>query len=93
MQTFRDLSAQIPTGDFGIYTLSWNERGEWSARTATGVERRLGRGDPLAKASLITGAVTHALSARLGEIAYVDLRYSNGFSVGWRASAAKGDAP
>jgi len=27
------------------------------------------------------------LAARSGEVAYVDLRYSNGFSVGWNAPA------
>ena len=82
-QVYRELSASLATTDFAITSLELNTRGEWVARTASGVELRLGRGDPLQKATLITGAVTRALGARLAEIHYVDLRYSNGFAVGW----------
>ncbi|MEK6805912.1 MAG: FtsQ-type POTRA domain-containing protein [Pseudomonadota bacterium] len=92
-QTFRDLSAQIGAGDFAIAALTLDARGEWTARTQSGVELRLGRGDPLPKAALIAGAVTRALGSRVAEIAYVDLRYSNGFATGWRADVAKGEKP
>lgn len=95
VQTFRELSARIGAGDFAIAALTLNPRGEWTARTGSGVELRLGRGDPLPKAALIAGVVTRSLGLRLAEINYVDLRYSNGFAVGWaeRCSATANDAP
>ncbi len=85
LQTFRDLSAQIGASDFIPVSLKLDERGAWTAYTRAGVELRLGRGDPLSKTALINGAVAPSLGARLAQINYVDLRYTNGFAVGWRA--------
>lgn len=87
LQTFRDLSEQLRGTGFAPMTLIWGARGEWTARTASGMELRLGRGDPRVAAALLQGVAAHTLAAREAEIAYVDLRYTNGFAVGWRNGA------
>ena len=71
-------------GPFVPVALELNARGEWSARTAEGVELRLGRGAPIDAVSALNGPVRTALEGRLTEVAYVDLHYINGFAVGWR---------
>lgn len=84
LQMFRVLSESLNTTPFVPAALTLGARGEWLARTESGIELRLGRGDPQVAASVLRGTAAQALTARLGEIAYVDLRYSNGFAVGWR---------
>lgn len=48
------------------------------------IEVRLGRRDVEARLDRFLSAAWPALQARAGQIAYVDMRYTNGFSVGWR---------
>lgn len=85
-EAFAALRAQLADSPFLPVSLAENERGEWAARTADGIELRLGRGDPLAAVHLLSGPVRTALEGRLQEVTYVDLHYINGFAVGWRES-------
>lgn len=63
---------------------------ELDARRATrltlagGIVLRLGRNDVAERAHRFCGTALAALAPRLGEVAYVDMRYTNGFAVGWR---------
>ena len=65
-------------------------RVQLDARRATrltlvgGIVLRLGRDDVVARARRFCASVLAALSARLADVAYVDMRYTNGFAVGWR---------
>ncbi len=68
-------SAFVPTG------LTLDIRGEWRLATARGIELRLGQGDPLTRTALLLGAVSHTLRDQIDSVAYIDLRYSNGFAV------------
>lgn len=88
LQTFRALNEQLGATVFAPMALSWGARGEWTARTAADTELRLGRGDPLVAAAVLQGVAAQTLTARADEIAYVDLRYTNGFAVGWRSGAS-----
>lgn len=83
-QTFRGLSAQLIPSSFALLGLARDARGEWSARTTAGVELRFGRGDPADKIEMLLGPAERELKARMSEVKYVDLRYTNGFSVGWQ---------
>lgn len=58
-------------------------RGAWSLAMANGVEVRLGRQDVNARLERFIRVAGPVVAARAGEVNYVDLRYSNGFSVGW----------
>jgi cell division protein FtsQ len=51
---------------------------------AGGIVLRLGRDDVADRVRRFCGSVLAALSARLADVAYVDMRYTNGFAVGWR---------
>lgn len=66
-----------------------DERGAWTLNLSNGVEVRLGRQDVAARLERFIAAASPVLATRTGEVAYVDMRYSNGFSIGWgRAPAA-----
>lgn len=62
-------------------------RGAWSLTLSNGVEIRLGRQDVQARLERFIQVASSLVAARSGEVRYVDLRYSNGFSVGWNVPA------
>jgi cell division protein FtsQ len=89
-EAFAALRAQLGDTPFAPVALEQNARGEWTARTADGIDLRLGRGAPLDAAPRLSGPVRTALEGRLQEVTYVDLHYINGFAVGWRQSVGDG---
>lgn len=83
---YRQLSARLEGTPFALAGLSQDARGDWTGRTAGGIELRFGRGDPSQALDTLLGPAARALAERIEEIEHVDLRYTNGFSVGWRES-------
>ena len=69
----------IPVG-LDVRTVELDARGAWNLKLTNGVDVRLGRRDVIA--------------GRAADIDYVDMRYSNGFTVGWKDGAsAPADEP
>ncbi len=87
---FEGLRERLADTPFTPVALDQNARGEWTARTAEGIELRLGRESPLDAVARLAGPVRTALEGRLQEVTYVDLHYINGFAVGWRESVGAG---
>jgi cell division protein FtsQ len=58
-------------------------RGAWQLTLGNGVAVRLGRQDVPARLERFISVASPVVAARAAEVRYVDLRYSNGFSVGW----------
>jgi cell division protein FtsQ len=87
-RVYRELGAALKDSPFVPAGLDLSSRGEWTLHTAGGIELRLGEQAPQSRAGLILGVVTHALADKLAQVAYVDLRYSNGFAVGQAAAPA-----
>lgn len=81
---YRQLAARLDHTAFALAGLNQDARGDWTGRTASGIELRFGRGDPSRALDTLLGPATRALADRMEEIEHVDLRYTNGFSVGWR---------
>lgn len=60
-------------------------RGAWQLTLANDVIVRLGRQDLDGRLERFIRVASPLVATRGGEVRYVDLRYSNGFSVGWNA--------
>lgn len=88
MDAYKDLSKGLASTPLPLAQLDMDKRGEWLAYASNGIELRLGQGDPIDKLDMITGPMLRALGPRLQEVNYVDLRYTNGFAVAWRAPVA-----
>lgn len=58
-------------------------RGAWQLTLGNGVIVRLGRQDVPSRLERFIAVASPVVAARAAEVSYVDLRYSNGFSVGW----------
>jgi cell division protein FtsQ len=64
-------------------------RGAWQLTLANGVQVRLGRQNVHERLERFLRVASPLVAARSGEVGYVDLRYSNGFSVGWNPPATR----
>ena len=73
----------IPIG-LNLRSVHLDARGSWEMTLQNGVDIRLGRRDVDERASLFIDVVADIISGRAAEIDYVDLRYSNGFTIGWK---------
>lgn len=62
-------------------------RGAWELTLGNGVSVRLGRQDVSDRLERFINVASPLVATRAAEISYVDLRYSNGFSVGWAGAA------
>ena len=54
---------------------------------------RLGRRDVDDRIERFIRTASQVIAHRLNEIAYVDMRYSNGFAIGWRNPQAPASMP
>jgi len=60
-----------------------DERGSWEMTLQNGIEVRLGRKQVTARTDLFLDVVTDIIVSRAADIEYVDMRYGNGFTIGW----------
>jgi cell division protein FtsQ len=73
----------IPMG-LDVRRLHLDARGAWDMTLQNGVEVRLGRQNVDQRTALFLEVVANIVSSREAEIEFVDMRYSNGFTIGWK---------
>jgi cell division protein FtsQ len=72
----------IPAG-LDLRRVHLDTRGAWDMTLHNGVEVRLGRRDVDARTELFLDIVADIITRHVADIDYVDMRYSNGFTIGW----------
>lgn len=87
MHAWTRISAALAGTPLDLESLRLNTRGQWIARTRNHIEIRFGKAQPDARLPALLGAGIQALDGRWHQIEYIDLRYTNGFAVGWRQAA------
>jgi cell division protein FtsQ len=89
--TARYLAAQPRLVEAGmrLSQLRMDERGAWELALDNGVHLRLGRMLVDERFDRFMVAAARLVASRATEIAYVDMRYANGFAIGWRAGAGE----
>lgn len=73
----------IPIG-LDVRKVHVDARGAWEMTLQNGVSVRFGRKDVAARTTLFLDVAASIISSREAEIDYVDMRYSNGFTIGWK---------
>jgi cell division protein FtsQ len=71
-----------------VAALRLDARGAWEMDLDSGVTVRLGRRDVDERIERFIRTASQVIAHRMNEIAYVDMRYSNGFAIGWRQAQA-----
>ncbi len=76
----------IPLG-LDVRRVHLDARGAWDMTLTNGIEVRLGRRDVDERTELFLDVVGNIITGRAADIDYVDMRYSNGFTIGWNDGA------
>jgi len=72
-----------------LTALRLDARGAWEIDLANGVTVRLGRRQVDERFEKFMNTALKLVTQRGEDIAYVDMRYTNGFAIGWRGNAAR----
>ena len=75
----------LAEANLALKALTMDDRGAWQIELASGQQIRLGRHELNERLERFFGIVVPALSGSIQQIEYIDMRYTNGFSVGWAA--------
>lgn len=76
----------IPAG-LDLRRVHLDARGSWEMTLQNGIEVRLGRRDVDARTNLFLDVVANIITSRAKDIDYVDMRYGNGFTIGWNGGS------
>ena len=82
------VQARLSVNGLRLVRLTLDERGAWTLALDNGISLRLGRQSVDERFDRFLAAAVRIVVARAADIAYVDMRYSNGFAIGWRSGAS-----
>jgi cell division protein FtsQ len=86
------LQERIEESGVRLTALRLDARGAWELQLDDGVTVRFGRRQVDERFERFLTVALRMVCQRAADIAYVDMRYTNGFAVGWRSGAAHGTA-
>src|SRR5690606_32606291 len=84
---YLELRGPMAAAELELESLAMDARGSWLLKLAGGQEVRLGRRDVDQRLERFFGVAAAVLRDEFERVEYVDLRYTNGFAVGWRDGA------
>jgi cell division protein FtsQ len=88
LATLRDMQRAAGERLPAFARLELSERRAWEVWFADGARVRLGRRDALARLARFAEVAAPLVAPQAQHVAYVDMRYANGFTVGWRGAPA-----
>ena len=83
-QRYLDMREKLIPSGLDLREVTLDPRGAWRMVLSNGIEIRLGRRDIDARSGLFVDVAAAIIASREAEIAFVDMRYSNGFTIGWK---------
>jgi cell division protein FtsQ len=92
-QLYVEAQGRLMEAGLRLTGVRLDERGAWAIELGNGLEVRLGRQDVQERLERFIRLASPMVAKRVAEISYVDMRYTNGFSVGWNSRSALAVAP
>ena len=86
-QRYLAASGRLTQAGLRMTALRLDARGAWEFDLSNGVTVRLGRRQVDERFEKFMSAALKLVTQRGDEISYVDMRYTNGFAIGWRGTA------
>ena len=86
-QRYLAAAGRLTQAGLRLTALRLDARGAWEFDLANGVTVRLGRRQVDERFEKFMSTALKLVTERGEEISYVDMRYTNGFAIGWRGSA------
>lgn len=87
-KTYLEVREQLIPMGLDLRRVNLDARGAWQVTLQNGVDIRLGRRDVEERISLFVDVVANLVSSREADIDFVDMRYSNGFTIGWKGDGS-----
>lgn len=87
-QRFFAVQARLGERGLRVSAMRLDARGAWTLELADGLEVRFGRRQVDERIQRFLDVAAGVVQPRTADIRYVDMRYSNGFSIGWRGREA-----
>lgn len=78
------LRGPLIEAGLGLRAVTLSDRGAWQIVLGNGIEVRLGRQNTDDRVSRFVDVAAPVVARHETRIRYVDMRYSNGFSIGWK---------
>ena len=92
-QRYLAIQGRMLEAGLRIAALRLDERGAWEMDLDSGVTVRLGRRQVDERLERFTRTASQVIAHRLNDVSYVDMRYANGFAIGWRNAQAPAPQP
>jgi cell division protein FtsQ len=89
-QRYLAAAGRLMQAGLRLTAMRLDARGAWEFDLANGVTVRLGRRQVDERFEKFMNTALQLVTQRGEDIAYVDMRYTNGFAIGWRGNAARG---
>jgi cell division protein FtsQ len=83
------LQGRVAEAGMRLVSLRLDPRGAWELQLDNGVSVRFGRKQVDERGERFLAVALRLIGQRAGDIAYVDMRYTNGFAIGWRSGATR----
>jgi cell division protein FtsQ len=83
-QRYLAIQGRLLDQGLRLAALRLDPRGAWEMDLTNGVTVRLGRNNVDLRMDRFIRVASQVIAGRAADIAHVDMRYSNGFSIGWR---------
>ena len=87
-QRYLAMQRRLSQASLEITALRLDARGAWQLDLADGITVRLGRSQVDERFEKFMSAALGVIEHRAADISYVDMRYTNGFAIGWRSGRA-----
>jgi cell division protein FtsQ len=88
-QRYLAAAGRLMQAGLRVTAMRLDARGAWEFDLANGVTVRLGRRQVDERFEKFMNSALKLVTQRGEDIAYVDMRYTNGFAIGWRGSNAR----
>ena len=88
-QRYLAAEGRLMQAGLRLTAIRLDARGAWEMDLANGVTVRLGRREVDERFEKFMNTALKLVTQRGEDIAYVDMRYTNGFAIGWRVNAAR----
>lgn len=86
LANFHEMQRAVAASGLELARVEQSERRAWTVWFADGTEVRLGRREALPRLARYASVAAPVVAPQAAHIAYVDMRYANGFALGWRAA-------
>lgn len=89
-QMYLDVRERLIPIGLNLRSVKLDARGAWQLTLQDGIAIRLGRRNVDERTDLFLQVVANIVSSREADIDFIDMRYNNGFTIGWKKDAASG---